>query len=150
MPTSFSPPPGVVFQIEDEISAGELCALLRRVAVFLQELEPSSPRLRLYHDWWEHDVLHFDERAITFHELFEMIETPRAVFDATPDEHAVFVGVAPEDARWYLCFCAEWDAVQKNIVGRCAVILTSGLVAQFRNEVVVSEVHRMVEESSDR
>ena len=146
---SFTPPNGVAFHIVDEIPAGDLCASLRRVVAFLQNLDVSSPRLRLYHDWWEHDGLHFDERSIDFHKLFAMVETPRAILDATPDEHAVFVGIAPENSRWYLRFRAEWDADEKNIVGRLAVILPSELGAAFKQEIVSSTQPLLAEMSSE-
>jgi hypothetical protein len=146
---SFTPPDGIAFHIADEIPVVDLCALLRRVVVFLQDLSLSSPPLRLYHDWWEHDGLHFDKGFIKFHDLFAMVETPRALFDATPDDHAVFVGVAPEDSRWYLRFRAEWDADEKNIVGRFCVILPSGLVATFAQEVLPSANHPLEQMPSE-
>lgn len=146
---SFTPPNGVAFYIADEIPVADLCVSLRRVISFLQNLDVSSPRLRFYHDWWEHDGLHFDERAIDFHKLFAMVETPRAILDATPDEHAVFVGIAPEDSRWYLRFRAEWDDDGRNIVGRFAVILPFELVAAFKKEVESSADRQLAEMSSE-
>jgi hypothetical protein len=147
---SFSPPRGVTFHTAEEIGVSDLCALLRRVAVFLQGLQLSSPSLRLYHDWWQHDGLHFDRRAITFHDLFAMIETPRAIFEATPDDHEVFVGVAPEDAGWYLRFRAEWDSDHRSIVGSFAVTLPSERVPAFTTEVAALSQHRLVEEAAER
>ena len=146
---SFTPPNGVVFRIAEEIPVADLCELLRRVVRFLQDLSLSAPSLRLYHDWWEHDGLHFDKGGIKFHDLFAMVETPRAVFDATPDEHAVFVGVAPEDSQWYLRLRAEWDCDEKNIVGTFAVILPSDLVAAFAEEVQSSAKHPFEQLSSE-
>jgi hypothetical protein len=146
---AFNPPNGVAFHITDEIPVADLCALLRRVIAFLQNLDVSSPRLRLYHDWWEHDGLHFDERRTDFHKLFAMVDTPRAILDATPDEHAVFVGVAPEDSRWYLRFRAEWDGDEKNIVGRFAVVLPAELVVAFKQEIVSPADHPLAEMSSE-
>jgi len=137
----FTPPNGVAFRIADEIPVADLCTEMRRVVVFLQNLTPTSPSLQLYDDWWEHDGLHFDKGCIKFHELFSMVETPRTLFDATPDDHAVFVGVAPEGSRWYLRFRAEWGADEKNIVGRFDVILPSDLVAAFTQEVLSIAKH---------
>jgi hypothetical protein len=144
---SFSPPQGITFHREDGIAITELCALLRRVAVFLQGLQLSTPALRLYHDWWEHDGLHFERRVITFHDLFAMVETPRAIFEATPDDHDVFVGIAPEDARWYLRFRAEWDGHDQGIVGEFAITVPSELATGFRTEV--GSEHRLVEEGAE-
>ena len=137
----FTPPKGVVFRIADEIPVADLCSEMRRVVVFLQDLSLSSPLLRFYHDWWEHDGLHFDKGSIKFRELFAIAETPRALFDAAPDDHAVFIGVAPEDSRWYLRFRTEWDADEKNVVGRFDVILPSDLVAAFTREVLPGVKH---------
>lgn len=144
---AFSPPQGITFRTEDEIAITDLCPLLRQVAVFLQGLQLSSPALRLYQDWWEHDGLHFERHVITFHDLFAMVETPRAIFEATPDEHEVFVGVAPEDTRWYLRFRAEWDGNGQSIVGKFAITVPSELAARFGAEV--SSEHPLVEEPSE-
>ena len=146
---AFTLPKGVAFQVTEEIPVADLCVLLRQVVTFLQNLDVSSPRLRLYHDWWEHDGLHFEERHTDFHKLFAMVETSRAILDATPDEHAVFVGVAPEDSRWYLRFRAEWDGDEINIVGRFAVVLPADLVVAFKREVVSSAQHPLAEMSSE-
>jgi hypothetical protein len=77
-----------------------------------------------------------------------MVETPCAIFDATPDEHAVFVGVAPEDTQWYLRFRAEWDDDEKNIVGRFAVVLPPESAAAFTKKVASSAESPFVESSS--
>jgi hypothetical protein len=145
----FSPPSGVVFHTADEIPVDDLFALLRRVVTFLQNLELSSPRLCLYHDWWQHDGLHFEKGCLTFHDLFTMVETLRAIFDATPDDHDVFVGIAPENGRWYLRFRAEWDSDDRSIVGRFAVIVPSDSAGSFRTEVTASFGHLLAEESSE-
>jgi hypothetical protein len=144
---SFSPPQGVTFYTEGEVAVTELCVFLRRVAVFLQGLQVSSPPLRLYHDWWEHDGLHFERRVITFHDLFAMVETPRAIFEATPDDNEVFVGVAPEDTRWYLRFRAEWDGHDRSIIGALAITVPSELAAGFRTEI--ASKHRLAEEAAE-
>jgi hypothetical protein len=147
---SFSPPDGVTFHTDEDVAVTDLCTLLRRVAVFLQGLQLSSPSLRLYHDWWQHDGLHFDRRAITFHDLFAMVETPRAIFQATPDDHDVFVGVAPEGTGWYLRFRAEWDSDDQSIVGSFAVTVPSERAPAFTTEVVALSQLRLVEEAAER
>ncbi len=146
---SFSPPPGVTFHTTDDVLVAVLSTVLRRVASFLQGLQLSSPPLRLYHDWWQHDGLHFERQRITFHDLFGMIETPRAAFEATPDDHEVFVGIAPEDSSWYLRFRAEWDADDQSIVGGFAITVPCDLAAAFRAEVASSFEHQLVEEASE-
>lgn len=147
---SFSPPDGVTFHTSEEVAASELCALLRRAVVFLQRLQPSSPSLRLYHDWWEHDGLHFGRCAITFQDLFAIIETPRTIFEATPNDDEVFIGVAPEDADWYLRFRVEWDSDDRSIVGRFALTVPSERASAFSTEVAAWSQHRLVEEAADK
>jgi hypothetical protein len=144
---TFSPPQGITFRTEDEIAVNDLCAVLRRIARFLQGLQLSSSPLRLYHDWWEHDGLHFDRGVITFHDLFAMVEMPRAIFEATPDEDEVFVGVAPEDAHWYLRFRAGWSGDNRSIGGKFAITIPSELAADFRAEIAAER--RLVEESAE-
>jgi hypothetical protein len=146
---SFSPPSGVTFHTTDDVPVAVLSAILRRVASFLQALQLSSPPLRLYHDWWQHDGLHFEKQRITFHELFGMVETPRAVFEATPGDDEVFVGVAPEQSGWYLRFRAEWDAEGRSIVGGLGITVPSDLAAAFKSEVKSLFERHLVEEASE-
>jgi hypothetical protein len=146
---AFSPPSGVTFHTADEIPVTALAAAVRGGVVFLQSLQVSLPRLRLYHDWWQHDGLHFDKGAVTFHDLFTMVETPRAIFEVTPDDHEVFIGIAPEDGRWYLRFRAEWDADDQTIVGRFAVTLPSDLADSFRAALSGSLKHPLVEDLAE-
>jgi hypothetical protein len=143
------PPSGVVLYVDDEIPVVDLCAMLRRVVIFLQSLELSPKRLRLYDDWWQHDGLHFTRHTITFHELFQILETPRAIFEATRDDDEVFVGIAPEDARWYLRFRAEWDADYQNIVGRFSVTLPPESAPILKGEIAPSLSKRFREESAE-
>ena len=146
---SFSPPSGVTFHTTEDIPVAVLSAILRRAASFLQASQLSSPPLRLYHDWWQHDGLHFEKQRITFHDFFGMVETPRAIFEATPDGHEVFVGVAPEQSGWYLRFRAEWDADGQGIVGGFGITVPSDLAAAFRKDIASSFEHQLVEEPSE-
>jgi hypothetical protein len=146
---AFSPPDGVTFHIAEEMAVSDLCVLLQRVVVFLQGLQSSSANLRLYEDWWEHDGFHFSRHAITFHDLFAMIETPLAIFEATPDDFDVFAGVASEDAGWYLRFRAELDSDDQSIVGRFAIIVPSARAPAFSTEVAALSQHRLIEEAAD-
>jgi hypothetical protein len=147
---TFSPPDGVTFHIAEEVAVSDLCVLLCRVVVFLQGLQSSSESLRLYDDWWEHDGLHFSRSTITFHDLFAMIETHPAIFEATPDDFGVFVGVASEDAGWYLRFRAELDSDDHSIVGRFAVTVPSVIAPAFSTEVSALSQHRLIEEAANR
>jgi hypothetical protein len=145
----FSPPSGVTFHTADEIPVSALSTGLRKVAVFLQSLRLSPEQLRLYHDWWQHDGLHFEKHRISFHDLFAMIASPRALFEATPTDVAVFVGIAPEEGHWYLRFRAEWAVDDHSIVGCFAVILPPDSAAVFRTEVSGAFGVSLAEKSSD-
>ncbi len=144
----FLPPAGITFYSTEEVAISDLCALLRQTTAFLQGLQP-RPELRLYNDWWEHDGLHFERCAISFHELIAMVETPRSILEATPDEDEVFVGVAPQDSGWYLRFRAEWDADDDGIVGRFAVIVRPEIAHAFISEIAALSRHALVEEPAD-
>jgi hypothetical protein len=129
--TPFSPPGGIAFHTAEGIEAGDLCILLRDVVAFLGTLRPLPRTLRRHDDWWQHDGLHFERGTITFGDLAAMVETPRALLEATPDDAAVYVGIAPEDARWYLRFRVERDADDEGILGRMALILPAESVRAF-------------------
>lgn len=86
---------------------------------------------------------------MTFHKLFKMVETPRAIFEATPVDHEVFVGVGPKDASWYLRFRGEWDAGDQGLVGRFAVVLGADEAARFRGDVESAIGTPLVQEPSD-
>jgi hypothetical protein len=146
----FSPPLGVTFYTTDDVPVTVLSATLRRVVAFLQNqrLSPQVP-VTVYHDWWEHDGLHFEKGHATFHDLFTMVETARAIFEATPDEDEVFIGIAPNDGCWYLRFRAQWNADNQSIIGWFAVTVPSELADAFRTEVVTSSQCCLAEESSE-
>lgn len=127
----FSPPGGIAFHTAEDIEADDLCVLLHDVVAFLGTVDPPPRKLRRHDDWWQHDGLHFARGRITFGELAAMVETPRAMLEATPDDEAVFVGIAPADARWYLRFRAERDADDERITGRMALILPAESVRAF-------------------
>ncbi len=110
--------------------------MLRRVSSFLEGLAVDLPPLIRYDDWWEHDGLHFERGRLTFRDLWQIAQTARSLLNATPDDHAVFIGIAPEDNRWYLRFRVEWDEDDNDIVGRFTVIVPSDIAERFRNEVV--------------
>jgi hypothetical protein len=146
---SFKPPTGLTFHTLDDIPVVLLSSALRRVALFLQASQVSSAKLQLYHDWWQHDGLHFEKSRITFHNLFAMIETPRSIFEATPADEVVFIGVAPEDNRWYLRFRAEWDADDQSIVGSLAVVIPAELSESFRAEIASSFDGLLAEQAAE-
>jgi len=146
---SFSPPSGLTFHTVNDVPVVLLSAGLSRVVSFLQALQVSSPNLHLYHDWWQHDGLHFERSRIKFHDLFGMVETPQALFEATPADDEVFVGIAPDDNSWYLRFRVEWDVDDQGIIGRFAITVPAALGEAFRAEVALSFERLLVEEASE-
>jgi hypothetical protein len=144
----FSPPGGIAFHTAEDIEADDLCILLHDVIVFLGTLEPPPRKLCRYDDWWQHDGLHFARGSITFGELAAMVETPRTMLEATPDNEAVFVGIAPEDARWYLRFRTERDADDHRIVGRMALILPAESAHAFATTISAHD-RALVQEATE-
>ena len=143
----FSKPQGVTFSCVDNVSGDELAIALCRTASFLQADGPYLP-LNLYHDWWEHDGLHFYRRGIDFDELFKMICSPRALLEAMPGDDYVFVGVAADDDKWYLRFYLFWDEEGFKLFGRFDVTLPYSLQAEYQNEVVQKLTFAMAETES--
>ena len=123
--------------------------MLQRIARFLQDLQTSSPELCRYDDWWEHDGLHFEKGPASFHDLFAMVATPRSIFETTPDDHEVSIGISPRDGAWYLRFRAGWDAEDQVIIGCFALILPTELAAAFRAEVGPALACDLSEEPSE-
>ena len=146
----FSPPDGITFSTSEEVPVFDLCVLLRRISIFLRGVSSPSTDLFLYDDWWQHDGLHFSRGTITFDDLSAMVETPRALFEATPDEHAVFVGIAPRDAGWYLRFRVESDPDQRTMVGSFALTVPSEAAAAFNAEVAAGSGYPLVQEAAGR
>lgn len=130
-----APPAGVNFAFGPDVPASALAAALCRTAAFLQNLEPHGSHLHRYRDWWEHDGLHFYDRLATFHDLFADVAAPRSLLASMPGDDDVFVGYAPEDGRWYLRFCLEWDDTGQNLIGRFDVTVPYDLADAFRRDV---------------
>ena len=125
---------GTNFRSERDVAAVALSKSLCRIASFLQHLDPYQKLLR-YDDWWEHDGLHFSRGAIEFHDLFEIIGSPRALLAAMTGDDNVFVGIARLDASWYLRFYVDWDDDDCNLVGRFDITLPQTDATVFRNDV---------------
>ncbi|GEM_PF-5038900 len=101
-------PKGYVFGGSGDLN--KVWSDLRFLARHIQSLYPiRTPKLRLFHDWWEHDELMIEERDTSIHELFQAIETPRELLENTPDESSVFLGYADTEFPWYLRFRADWN-----------------------------------------
>jgi hypothetical protein len=143
----FSKPTGINFSCVENVSAADLALALCKTASFLQADGPYI-LLHLYHDWWEHDGLHFYRRGIDFDELFKMICSPRALLEAMPGEDYVFVGVAPDDGKWYLRFYLFWDEEGLNLLGRFDLTVPYSLQSEYQKEVVQKLTFAMAETES--
>ncbi len=104
----FRTPDGIDFRCTDLISIAALCRDLRRIGAFLQDRLFGSNLLQL-EDWLEHDGEQFLRGTLDFHGLFEIIGSPRTIYEAMPRDDLVRIGVAPMDYEWYLRFYAHWD-----------------------------------------
>jgi hypothetical protein len=131
----FTPPIGVAFHTEDEVRGDELVAAVRRVVAFLEGFIWTPNELRVFDDRWEHDGLHFERKCVKYADLFAMIASPRAMLDATPDDDCVYVGIAPEEARWYLRFRAVRDETYGEIVGAFGVVMPEDYATLFKLDV---------------
>jgi hypothetical protein len=143
----FAKPQGVCF-LFDELPASVLSNVLCKIANFLQDVAPYA-KLHRYDDWWEHDGLHFHRSLIDFDALYQIINSPKNLLESTPEDFAVFVGVAPEENAWYLRYRVEWDDEETNLVGSCAIILPLSLIEKFRVEVLQNLETKAEEKDSE-
>lgn len=118
------------------VSALELALTLRRTASFVQDIEPHGAKLHRYHDWWEHDGLHFPQDTVSIHELFEIVESPRSLLAAMPGDENVFIGVAPDSELWYLRFYLSWDDEGFELSGRFDITLPTYLASGFQQRMI--------------
>lgn len=146
--SDFVKPKGVCFIFGDELPAHVLSNVLCKIAKFLQSIAPYE-KLHKYNDWWEHDGLHFHRSLIDFDTLYQMINSPKNLLESTPEDFAVFVGVAPDDNVWYLRYRVEWDDDESNLIGSCAVILSQPSAEKFRTEVLQSLETQAAEKDSE-
>jgi len=145
----FNLPNGLNFRSECGIAGAALALALREVVGFLQRQEPFES-LRLHHDWWERDRLHFDRGSLDYAKLFEIIRSPRDLLRAMPGDEDVFIGVAPASGQWYLRFYLAWDDDGFKQMGQFDVTVPSPLAASFRKEVVKELKIPLTEEDADK
>jgi hypothetical protein len=131
----FVKPQGVAFLFGDELPASVLSNVLCKITNFIQNITPYT-KLHRYDDWWEHDGLHFHRRLIYFGDLYEMLNSPKNLLESTPDDFAVFVGIAPEDNTWYLRYRVEWNDEESHLIGSCSIVLPQSLMERFKAEVL--------------
>lgn len=131
----FLPSAGVSFHTTAECPLENVSADLCQIASFLQGREPSA-KLERFHDWWEHDGLHFPHGSTDIHGLFQMVGTPRSLIENMTGDHRVFIALSPQDRTWYLRFFADWDDDDANLVGEYSISLAQPLVTAFCSEVL--------------
>ena len=149
MSLPFSPPRGIAFYSQFDLSLDDVCETLGRVVAFLEDQQRPTRALRRYDDWWEHDGLHFERGTIKFQDVFAMTKSPRSLLEETPDDDAVCIGVAPDDFAWYLRMRGERDGADQEPVGRFALILPPGLAEAFRTEIGAVSKIQIFEEDSE-
>jgi hypothetical protein len=131
----FRPPHGVCFASEKQCQLAQVSRDLCKIAAYLKSLDLFG-RLVRYDDWYNHDGLYFERGLTDLHGLFQLVQTPRDLLAATPDDDYVYLGVVPEDRRWYLRFRAEWDDQGEALVGAYSVTLSDALRETFEAEIV--------------
>lgn len=136
---------GFCFFTEDEIDVITISLTLRDAARFFQATDPNA-KLYRYDDWWEHDGFHSEHGSLDFSDLLALLSTPRTLLESTPDEHAVFVGIAPEDSRWYMRYRIDWNDEETGLTGRFAVILNPMDAVAFRK---IESISSLAELASD-
>ena len=126
---------GINFSIVGEISAPDLSELLCKTTNFLQKVSPDE-KLEQYEDWLEHDGLNFHKKSIDFEELSGIIQTPKTIYDAIPEDFNVFIGIAPQNKFWYLRFHLGCDENIENAVGRMDITLDENSAKLFEAEII--------------
>ena len=132
---TYLPEKGKVFRTSLEHSLPGISEDLCCIVSYLQE-QSESQELNRYHDWWEHDEMHFPAGSIDFHKLTRLIDSPRSLVEAMTQEHRVFEAIAPSDRKWYLRFLAEWDEDDAELVGEYSLTLAVEHCPAFEAEVV--------------
>jgi len=131
----YLPPGGAAFHMDAQYPLVDVCADLCQIAAFLQHNAPSMKVAR-FHDWWEHDALHFPDGETDFHGLFKLVGTPRALIESMTGDDRVFIAFSPSDRNWYLRFFADWDDDDTNMVGEFSVTLDDQLADRFAADVI--------------
>ncbi len=144
----FEPPIGTTFTSEHEARLDEVIQTASRLLSFLQAQSISPVRLRRYDDWLEHDGLHFPGRQIEFSEVFRLFGSPRSLFEATPKDDAVCIGIGPESNDWYLRARAHWSSEDTDLVGMISITMPPLLAQRFREEVQAQSSLPLSEEES--
>jgi hypothetical protein len=109
-------PCGSTFFLKERISASALRTTLLKVARFLQN-RVNSGTLVQYHDWWQHDGLHFEKGQTDIHSLFRILDSNRSLFEAMPGDQGVRIGISDLEQQWYLRYYLDWDEEGNDFEG---------------------------------
>jgi hypothetical protein len=144
----FEPPIGTSFTSDNDARPDVVIQTAARILPFLQAQNISPVRLRRYDDWLEHDGLHFPGPQIEFLDVFRLFASPRSLFEATPEDEAVCIGIGPESSDWYLRARAHWNSVDTELVGMISITMHLSLAQRFREEVQALSSLPLSEEES--
>jgi hypothetical protein len=136
----YEPIDGVCFWCEP-MPVDRLPALLKEVVGFLQAVDPHAEITR-FHDWLQHDGLHFLIGPQDFAQVFRDVASPRDLLLATPDDDLVYCGLEDNARRWYLRFRVEWDDAGFALSGDFALTLVDGLAEAFATRFADRGLHR--------
>ncbi len=84
-----------------------------------------------------------------FHDLFEMVKSPRDLLAAMQGDEDVFVGISSEEGSWYLRLHLCWDEAGFEPLGGFDVTVPHALAERFRAEVVGQTGVRVREQDAD-
>ncbi len=132
----YLPSDGAAFHTDRECPLADVSADLCQIASFLQNHVPSA-KLERFHDWWEHDALHFPHGETDYHGLFQLVGTPRSLIESMTGDHRVFIALSPKDRNWYLRFFADWDDGDTNMIGEFSITLDHQLVDPFLAKIAL-------------
>lgn len=144
---SFPMPDGVNFSLSEAIPIRSLSRSLCKVESFLQSVVHARQLVK-YEDWLEHDGLHFRRGDCNIHDLFSMIQTPRALMESMQGDEYVYVGIAPPDTAWYLRFYTTWNEHDEEVIGLFDITLPKDMANQFRKSVVSEFDFSLIEQAA--
>ncbi|MCR9145077.1 MAG: hypothetical protein NXI24_22755 [bacterium] len=97
----FREPEGINLRTEDDLRLEQLHELFFRIFRNVLIADPGK-KYHLWHDWWEHDGLHFPARSVRLEKLMDLTVDLNAFVKAMPKDFKVRLGITPDDFQWYL------------------------------------------------
>jgi hypothetical protein len=131
----FYPPKGINFGCISLIPIDMLQRDLNKIVRFLQNKYPSIC-LNLYHDWWQHDGLHFINGTLDWPGLFSIVKSSKTIFESMQGDDFVRIGIAPPDGTWYLRFWVDWEYRNENrLLGDYDLVVLQELLEEFQEKI---------------